>query len=309
MRTAVIVNTNAGRFRRRPGLIERARALAGRDADCFATSSLAELDRAAEALAGREPDRVVLAGGDGTFMAGLSALARVYSSGALPVIVLAPAGTAGTVPRGLGQRGGFERPLRRATAPAPLGWVERPTISVSDSNGARRVGFIFGTGLVARFFDHYEAAGAGGYLVAARIAARVFVGALTGGAFARSVLEPLPCRLSVDGALCAPCAWSLIVSSTIRDLGLHFVVTHRGGEDPARPHLVASPLGPRALGVQLGRVLTGRPLTGAGNVDALVSRFELDFPDGPGPYILDGDLFSAARVTVEAGPRVRIARV
>ena len=29
------------------------------------------------------------------------------------------------------------------------------------------------------------------------------------------------------------------------------------------------------------------------------------FPDGPGPYVLDGDLLAAEQIRVTAGPRVR----
>ena len=51
----------------------------------------------------------------------------------------------------------------------------RPTLrvrGVTDSSASEeRIGFIFGTGLVANFFDVYYAEGAGGYAGAARIVA------------------------------------------------------------------------------------------------------------------------------------------
>lgn len=309
MRAALVLNINAARFRRRSPLAAHVRAAAGPDAAVWATGTLDELEDAAHEIARRDPERIVLCGGDGTFMASLGALRRAYGERALPLLVLAPAGTAATVPRAFGQRADLGTCVRRAVSPAPLDVVERATLSVTGDNEPSRTGFIFGTGLVARFFDRYYAAGGAGYGTAARIVARIFAGSLVADRYSRSVLDPLPCRLLVDGVPLAPTAWSLIVSSTIRDLGLHMLVTYRGGEDPERPHLVASPLTTRALGPQAPRVLLGRPLAGAGNFDGLVRRFEIDFADAPGPYVLDGDIFRAARVRVEAGPRIRVARV
>ncbi len=309
MRAALILNTNAARFQRRPSLVAHVRAACGPDAAVWATRTLDELDDAAREIAGLSPDRIALCGGDGTFMASLGALRRAYAERSLPLLVLAPAGTAATVPRAFGQRADLDTCVRRAVSPAPLAAVERATLSVCEDGATTRTGFIFGTGLVARFFDRYYAAGGHGYATAARIVARIFVGSLFADRYSRSVLDPLPCRLVVDGEALAPRAFSLIVSSTIRDLGLHMQVTHRGGEDPDRPHLVASPLTTRALGPQAPRVLLGRPLGGAGNFDGLVRRFEIEFADAPGPYVLDGDIFRAARVSVEAGPRIRVANI
>jgi len=271
------------------------------------TRSLDELEQAAEAMKSAAVERVVLCGGDGSFMAGLTALwQRGFDP--LPEICLAPGGTVATVARNLGQRASLLQTVRRATAASDrLRHIEHPTLRVSEVNGATRIGFIVGTGLVARFFQRYYAAGAGGYAAAARIVARVFVGSFVSDAYSRSVLDPLGCTLSVEGRELAPRAYSLVVSSVVRDLGLHMWVTHRAAEDPERPHLVASPLPARALGPQAPRVLLGRRLRGEGCFDGLVREFSVRFPDGPGPYVLDGDLFRAEQVDVSAGPKIRLA--
>lgn len=251
-------------------------------------------------------ERVVLCGGDGTFMAGVTALADAGFD-PLPELVFAPGGTVATVAKNLGQRRGLLDAVRAATGDASaLSRVVQPTLSVAEAGGPRRIGFIFGTGLVARFFQRYYAGGAGGYRAAARIVARVFVGSFVSDAYSRSILDPLPCTLAVDGRELSPRAYSLVVSSVVRDLGLHMLVTHRAAEDPERPHLVASPLSARALGPQAPRVLFGRRLRGEGCFDDLVRELRLRFPDGPGPYVLDGDLLRAEEVTVTAGPRIAV---
>jgi hypothetical protein len=87
-------------------------------------------------------------------------------------------------------------------------------------------------------------------------------------------------------------------------------VTHRGGEDPRRPHVVVSGLPPRALGPRMPRVLRGVPI-GAHpepHFDDLAHELVVSFPDGPGPFVIDGDLRVAKRVAVTAGPVLRVLR-
>ena len=148
----------------------------------------------------------------------------------------------------------------------------RPTIRVTDDRGGERVGFIFGAGLVARFFDEYYAASHQGYAGAAAIVARVFAGSLVASELARRVLEPVAATLTVDGVEASARAFSLVLASVVRDVGLHIRVTPRGGETMGAFHAVASPLGPRALGPQMPRVLAGRKLLGRDHVDAPCAR-------------------------------------
>jgi diacylglycerol kinase (ATP) len=305
MRTAVVVNELASRVRRRPVLGRRIAELAGPRAAVFHTKSLEMLERAAGEIRGRDSERVILCGGDGTFMAGVTALARAFAGRELPELVLAPGGTVATVARNWGQRAGLLQTVRLALASPESGRrSRRPTLQIRDDR-RERIGFIFGTGLVAHFFDHYYAAGAGGNLAAAKIVARVFVGSFVADAYSRSVLDPMPCVLEIEGRRHESSAYSLIVCSVVRDLGLHMLVTHRAGEDPSRPHLVASRLSPRQLGPQAPRVFAGKPLRGPGNFDGLVSGFTLRF-DGEGPYVLDGDVFRASEVRVTAGPELLV---
>lgn len=305
MKTQVVVNANAAAFAGDPRLIAAVSSSAAGADRVVVTRDLDALARATAEMKVAGVDRVVLCGGDGTYMAGVTALA---ASGfdPLPEVCLAPGGTVATVAKNLGKPIGLLETVRRATTSSmALSVLEHPTLRVSELGGATRIGFIFGTGLVARFFQRYYQAGAGGHAAAAKIVARVFVGSFVSDAYSRSVLDPLPCKLSVDGHALAPEAYSLVVSSVVRDLGLHMWVTHRAAEDPERPHLVAAPLSARALGPQAPRVLLGRRLRGEGCFDDLVREFSVQFPDGSGPYVLDGELLRAESISVTAGPRVR----
>lgn len=307
-----VLNPHARRLARDPALIRRIEAMSGDRAQVWVTRSLDELARAARQVALDRPDVVVLCGGDGTFMAGVTALERAYGGAALPALALAPAGTVATVARNWGTRAGVLDVAEHVLSGRSLRAQERPTLWVREHGGASRVGFTVGTGLVARFFDRYYAAGAGGTRTALAIVARIFTGSLIGDRYAKSVLEPLPCTLTADGHELSPRAFSLVVSSVLVDLGLHMRVTYRAGSDFERPHLVASALPTTQLGPQWPRVLRGLPLRGPRSscFDSLVTSFSVSFPEGQrGPYVLDGDVFHASAIQVSAGPRIRVLAV
>jgi diacylglycerol kinase family enzyme len=275
-----------------------------------ASESLDALDGLVRAVVARGPRAVVLAGGDGSHMNGLSALWRAWPKGkALPAVALAPGGTMNTIARNLG--------MRSATA----AWAERfvdsvcqgtmrarstATMRVSDDRAGDRIGFIFGSALVARFFHLYDDTPRGP-LAAAGIVARVFAGAFTGSHLARFVLDPQAASLHVDGVEQPGRRWSLVVASVVPNLGLGMRPTYRADERLDRFHVVASGLAPRALGSQLHRVLAGRPLAGEPRVDALAREFRIEFdPSDAAAYVLDGDVVRAGEVTVHAGPIVNV---
>ena len=273
------------------------------------TESLGELDVAARAIAAAGTDAVVLAGGDGSHMGGLSALARAFD-GAPPPVALAPGGTVCTVARNLGMRGAsraWAEHVVRAACARDARFVEHPTLRVRDDAGGDRVGFIFGAGLVARFFDEYYGGGPQGILPAAGIAARVFAGSLVGSTLARRVLSPAACTVTVDGETHAARAWSLVLASVVRDVGLHVRATYRAGEERGRFHVVASGLPPRGLALQVPRVLSGRAMRGGPHVDALAASLRVSFDgDDSRAYVLDGDLMHASEARVDAGPTIRV---
>ena len=293
------------------------------------TRSMEELDAAADEMAREVPDAVVLAGGDGSYMAGVTALVRSFtaagrSEDALPPIALAPGGTVSTVARNWGFRGGgllsggedkaarYASRLLDAVAGGRATVTARPTLRATDDR-ATRVGFIVGAGLVSRFFEVYDEEGARGYRGAASIVARVFAGSFARGVLAQRILTPVPCTITVDGVVAPFDRTSLVCASVVRDLGIGIHLLDRAGDETDRFHVVATPLGPSRLGPQLPLVLAGRPLLGAGNVDTLARSVELRFGrgdhDGDGAYVLDGELLRAERVVIGAGPVLRILSV
>jgi diacylglycerol kinase (ATP) len=305
-RVDIVVNRRARYLVDERGLLDDVRRAAGSaGAELHETRSLEELEGVARRLEARGSECVVLAGGDGSYMAGTSALARAFHGRPLPQLAFAPGGTAGTVLRNWGYRGSPARYARKIILAAAAGearLARRPTLRVRDDAGKDAVGFIFGAGLVANFFDAYYAGPRQGYAAAAGIVARVFVGSPLGSGLARRVLAAVPSVLTVDGREQAPRAFSLVAASVIRNLGLHMIVLHRAAEDFGRVHVVASALGAAALGPQLPRVLAGRPIVGKDHVDTLARDFALRFTGERACYVLDGELMRAREVHVASGP-------
>ncbi len=327
----LIVNANARKFvATRSLLLDVDRLVEGR-AQLVVTHSRAELDEAARAATDAEV--VVLCGGDGSWGAGVTAFARARKRDArpLPIFALAPGGTVGTVANGLGVApggatfAGIARVVHAALSPNRA-TIDAATLAIT-ANGSTRLGFIFGTGLVAKFFRLYDPRGAdkegpssgAGNAAAARIVARVFAESFFGGPFARQVLDPLRCDVSVEegvdeDGVSRRLPWSassLVVAATVRDLGLGMKVTHRGGEDPTRPHFVVSGLAPRALGPRMTRVLRGVPIGAPPepHFDGLARSVAISFPDEAGPFVVDGDLHEAPEIRVTAGPSIRVLRL
>jgi hypothetical protein len=312
-RVEVIVNCNARRLGPRSALRrDLVAAFEHSGATVHATGGLEELDEIARGIARRSTDTVVLAGGDGAVMRGLSALAVAFAGCKLPRVALFPAGTVGTIARNTGVRGAARRlPIRLAAAvtTGSARSTTQATLRVQDDRGGDRVGFIFGAGLVARFFELYNASTGRGRLRASGIAARVFLGSLCGSRLANRVLERQKGSLSVDGRTDATDAWSLVLASVLPDVGLHFYAAYRARESPPNFHVVASGLNAHALGRQMPRVLAGKPLCGEPRVDTLALSVEFAFGDGCGSYVLDGDVLHANDVHVSAGPALTLLTV
>lgn len=302
----LVINRTARRYARRPALLDDVHAIAKGACQVHVSTSLTELDDICAELGARGSDLVLFSGGDGTLMAGASALVRHFAQP--PALAPIPAGTACTVARNWGLYGETRTCLRRMLN-GPRRLIARPSLAVtSTEDGIRcpRIGFIVGSGLVAKFFSIYEERGAPGYLGAAMLVARIFAESLVGGPMARRVLEPLSCTLVVNGRELLPPAWSLICSAVVPNLGIHMLLTHRAGEDPLRPHLVATPMPPGKLGPRAPWVLAGQSIGGPDLVDELVDGFELRFA-GHGPWVLDGELLQASQVSVRAGPLLTVA--
>ena len=259
-----------------------------------------ELDEQIDRLP-RDPGlEVGVLGGDGSLMRVMSCLYRVHGPSFLPLIVPVPFGTVCTTSR----RWGADRsPWRTLVA-----WLHRSAMILHRRetlcvtlDGTPVIGCTVGSGLVAQFFEQYEALGARGFWTACRIAVQSFVGSFVSSHYSRSIMRQMECRIMADDEPVSTPRFSLIVSSVFKNVGLGIRVTYRAGDQPDRVALVASSLPATRLGPQFWRALTGRALVNPYGVDRLVSSWSLTFPE-PGPVIIDGDRFQVHSMTVRPGP-------
>src|SRR5690242_464266 len=98
-RAAFVLNCRAGRFRKSSRLVDAVVSEIRARADVYATASGGELAEAAKNIVESGARRVVLCGGDGTYLASISAIAAAASGRPLPEFVLVRSGTVSTVAR------------------------------------------------------------------------------------------------------------------------------------------------------------------------------------------------------------------
>ncbi|MCA9670106.1 MAG: hypothetical protein KC503_31135 [Myxococcales bacterium] len=313
----VIVNSNARRVQRDRKLVARLAAI-GDDVEVRITDSAAAVEDELRRFRERDVAVIGACGGDGATSAVLSAMMRVYAGAdadELPALAVLPAGTMNTVSRNLGVRGAPARILGEVIKARRLGHKEarvRPSTVVlhADALEQPRHGFMFGMVMAARFLEAYYQREPG-VQTAVRLAFEVPASALAGSELAQRMFAPAALRIRADGEpLEAPAGYSLVVGSTVRDIGLGLKVTYRGDERPDRLHLVASGVSAAELTKSYHRGFLARALsTAPEHHDRLVERVEIEVEgEHDEPYMLDGELGRARALELCIGPRVEVCR-
>jgi diacylglycerol kinase family enzyme len=343
MRIGIVVNPRA-RGAQDPRLPGRLQALGERPGIACQTVTTARPEDLPETVAGLGAlDVLGVCGGDGTLMATLSALLAA-PAGALPALLLMPAGTMNTVAKNLGlpprpeallratlaaaQPGGLsavpfwpQETLRVRTygetpysaAPPPAAAAPLTEALLQALPRRERCGFLFSGAMGARFLAAYASVPQPGLQWAVVLALRTIASCLYpgGGTLARWLFQPTPTRLTVDcgdeAAVQLAGAFRLLLLATVSDAGLGMRVPWRAGCVPGRFQLIASAISTMQNALQLPRIWRAQPLRGTPHHDLLARAAKLRFAS-PQPLVLDGELFCAAAVDVELGPRLRVLR-
>lgn len=291
-RVGVIVNRNARKHSRRPGLADAYRSTG---AVVYETGSLDELPDVCRELCAAGVQTVALSGGDGAVHRGLSATVAVWQ-GRLPTIAVLPAGTMNTVARGLGVRGGPLHVLKRAVSPTPVVRVRRP---IDAGNG--RLGFLVGTGFWARFLQAYDARTGPGGVRAAAVLARGLASTVVRGAFVREMFAPINAVVDWNGERLEHQQFTMIAAGVVPSVGLGFS-PFRGVLDAQDSlHALAFSSSPVGVARQLPALFRGRsparPDRG-GLVQTLRIRSST-----PLDWAIDGDVQEpTSDVTLHCGP-------
>ncbi len=305
MKPAVVINPNAGALHRDPGLLARLRGCAFARADVHVTWDTTDLTAAAVDLARRDVRWVGLVGGDGTASATLTALASAYGERRLPVICLLRGGTQNTVAGSLGGHRAcclrlLRGMLREIDAPERQTRSRRPTLRAGD-----RLGFLFGTGVMAGYLDEYSQAN-GGHptsATAARVLVHAAASALVDGPKIRSILNETELAVEYEGGHYEAHRYVTVAAATVPDVGLGFRLFSRAFEAEDRFQLLAIHGARPRVAAQLPRVFAGRGLSTRVARQTLTKRAIVTSPEGPFRYFVDGDLHTApGTLTVDLGP-------
>ena len=298
MTVGVLVNGNARRHQRRPGLAQR---YVSQGAVVVQTHSLEELPAGIAQLQAAGVHTVALSGGDGAVHRGLTALSKAWE-GRLPRIALLPAGTMNTVARGLGVRGSPSAVLARALN-ADAAVMDRFPIDAGEG----RLGFLVGTGFWAQFLRQYDQRTGPGPLRAAAVLGRGLASTVIQGRFVRELFEPVRARVSLDRKALDGERFTMVAAGAVPTVGLGFSPFSTVAEGVAGMHALAFQSRPVGVAVQLPRLFFGgsprSPDTG-GPVKELAIEAEQPFL-----WAMDGDVQAPTqRLCLSVGPRLCIVR-
>ena len=298
----LIVNPRARRVALDPAIIDRLRASLGDRGRVAVTRDAEELRAALSVFRADECETIATCGGDGTNVFVLTEMMRIWRGGPLPRMALLRGGTINIVAENLGIRGTPEAILRRLLHDHPRQPARCAELDTLVVDG--RSGFIFAAGLPSRFLSSYYDGSGTGRLRAIALVLRSLGSILVGGRFSRGLLEQVPTEFSVDGSPPRRGSPNVLLATTVANVGLGLRVGYRVGQTPGQFHALAAKAEGRHLWTSLLPVLLGRPGPWPSHLDRLATRLDLRF-DVDQACLLDGELFSAARVTVEIGARMR----
>ena len=301
---AVIANPNSRKNRKNPGLIPALEAQLGDRGELIATPSLEALDEAAHALRQRAPQVVGLCGGDGTIHAGLTALHRAYGEAPLPIIALLCGGTMNTVATGLGLKGAPKAVLAKLLEQEAQGSL--PTLEVGTLKVEDRLGFLFGTGLMARFLEVYYDGGDASPWKAVKVLSSVVGSAAVGGPLIKRLTSNAEVQVIADGEPWGPAQpYDMIGAGTSPSLAFFFRPFYRALDLTQTFQVWGVGCGPWELSKKLGRIARALPPEHPRITDVEVTHLKLVGEELS--YQFDGELYPAqGELEVTLGPRLRL---
>ena len=221
-------------------------------------------------------------------------------------MLLAGGGTVNTVARSLGVRGRPDHVLERLMDPTARPREDpRPLLRIRTGDDAPRYGIIFVSGAGPRFLEFYYAESSRGVLGAAYSVAASLASIATAGPLGRKLFAPFDAQVEVDGERLPLERFTVMLASSIRDIGLGFRPFRTAGERIDRLHWIASDMGGVELGLRLLPLRLGVP-DALGPVPQGPARCLTIHTPEPMPFTIDAELFPGGHtLSVEVGPLIR----
>lgn len=298
--TAVLVNPEAGSRAAAVSQLEEALAGRGFVREVSTPPALREFARAARLA---NVDVIALCGGDGTLGRLVTAVCAEFGEGPFPAVAPLGGGTMNTIARSLGLcRGRPETRLRSVVGRVAVKRVRQGTMFV---NG-RRLGFMLGAGVPARFLEVYERGSRLGALRAVRVLGELLVSAFSGGSAAERLFMPVRGSLSIDGRDLGCERMSILYAAVIDDIGLGFRPTPRARDRLGAFEILAADADAMALVRALPRIWWRGGVGADPWLDVIGEHLIVAFAE-PTVYMIDGDVEKAVtELDVRAGPLVEM---
>ena len=301
----VVHNPFARQNLRKKHLGEELKAMLRGKGELFHTGHVDELTALAEHCLKRNLPVLGINGGDGSFHAVLTAFVNVYGHRPLPRFLLLRGGTMNTVARSLGLSGTPDSVLK-----SWLEWEKRGKVRVVRQATLKvnnHYGFIAGTGGVTRFLDAYYQGGRTGALKAIGLIATLVPGAVFGTETVREMFRAVPMTVFHEGRDLGKQAYTAVLASTVREVGLGFSLTARCYEKPGAFHLIAADIPPLSLVPRLFALWTGKNPDHPGFLHHGPSRRVVVRSPGPLRWMMDGDMYETSEpLEFSQGPVVEI---
>lgn len=307
-RIGVVHNPFARRNLRKKHLAGELKSMLAGQGDLYQTGHPDELSDLAKHCLKRDLPVLGINGGDGSIHAVLTAFARVYGTRKLPAFLILRGGTMNTVSKAMGLSGTPDQILRRWIEARGRGNVKilrQPTLNV---NG--KIGFIAGTGVVSRFLDAYYQGGQTGVLKALSMIGTLLPGAVLGTETVKALFSPVQMRVFHEGEDLGREAYTAVLASTVREVGLGFKLTSRCDERPGAFHLIAADIKPMSLVPRIYSLWAGHRLNHPGFLHHGPSRHAVICHHGNLRWMMDGDMYETEEpLTLSTGPVVRVLSV
>jgi len=301
---AVFSNRRSRQNRLRPQLLAGLKEAYRDHADFFEPEDMVSLRQAARTVFERGYRYLAINGGDGTNHQVLTAFGEVSEGRALPRVCLLRGGTMNNVTDSFNIRGTPMSILGQLCGAVTSGseqkLVRRAMLRVEDGETAR-LGFIFGTGLMANFLKAYYAAGETSPWTAAWMAAKVCASVAVQGPLFEQLSDKERHTIHADGELWLDKELFCLMCATTEQVGLGLSPFTSAGRHPDRFCALALEGPMLSIVTALPAIWRAAPMTMRGFEERLMQRLEVQLPR-KFDYTIDGDLYVAERITLSMGP-------
>ncbi len=304
MLAALIYSARSRRTRKDTSLPARVLTALPATSRSYGTQTLAEMREALTNCRASDVDTLFVLGGDGTHRLALDAAIAAYGEAPLPRVRFLRGGTMNTVCNALGLPHAQPEELARIAVLGRAQEVQRPLLRVQSDTGVHH-GFLFGTGVMYRFLEHYERSGDPTPLEGARTLGAVLAECI--GLSSTAILARDAVAVTVGQGASRTYEAFTVGAATVDQIGLGFKPFH--GAQAQSDAFRAMVLHGDAWRIPacLPAVLRGLPFPSHIATEHLCDQMRIEGVTTPLHFMIDGDLQPPSNsLAISLGPDLRL---